>query len=131
MYQLTTPVSIPNITRIALTWYRINEDSASVLIQLRPPPAGQDERIQQQNAYDSMALEIRNAPETTDCLAVNPAEAPNKYKAAFVKTPAAIEGAFDDVIAAVANATPKTKNGLKSAVLAALIADGILLPGTV
>ena len=130
MYQLTTPVSIPNITRIALTWYRINEDSASVLIQLRPPPAGQDEATQRQNAYDTMALEIRNAPHGTDCVVVNPDEASNKYRAAFAKQTNVIEGAFDHVIAAIANATPKTKNGLKKAVLTSLVADGILLPGS-
>ena len=131
MYQLTTPIPIPNVTRIALDWYRINEDSATVLIQLRPSPAGQDEATQQQNAYDSMALEIRNAPHGTDCVVVNPDEASNKYRAAFAKQTNVIEGAFDHVIEAIANATPKTKSGLKKAVLTSLVADGILLPGTV
>jgi len=131
MYQLTTPIAIPNVTRVALVWYRIHDTSASVLIQLRPPAAGQNEATQSANAYDHIDLVIRNAPESTDCLAVNPAEAPNKYKQAFVKQGAAITGAFDHVIAAIANATPKTPAGLKAAILSSLIADGILLPGNV
>lgn len=132
---LTTNITVPNVTRIRVEDFRINDSHCDVTLSLRPAPSGDDEAAQRAKAYARFTLTIRNAPATSTALDLAVMQSPpypvNPYTGLVTVTTKAVPLGFDDLVTAVANATPKTAAAQKRAVEQILVTNGIVFAGTV
>lgn len=133
---LTANIAIPNITRIRVESFLINDDHVEVTLSLRPNAGGDGENTQRAKAYARFVLTVRNGPSTSTGLALASSASPpplspiNPYTGLVVVVPVVVANGFDDIVAAVGNAT-KSAAAQKKAVEQVLVTDGLVFTGTV
>jgi hypothetical protein len=130
MLVLTTPQTVPNITRIKATSFSAKEDYFSVTVQFRPPPGGQDEATQSGRAYSGThTIDVRNGPDPSDRFAFNTDSAANPYSDILAHDQIAVSSAFDHCVTAISGQSSIAQ--MLRALETSLSTDGLIPPGTV
>lgn len=130
MLALTTPQTVPNLTRIKAMSFTASESLFIVTLQIRPPPAGQDESTQSARAYNgTQTLNIRNSPDLCDTLAFSSDPTVNPFVNLLDRGQSAIANALDHCVTAISGQANTTQ--MLKALETSLSNDGIVPPGTV